>query len=181
MFMTMNDQDRNAVELNYSPSAFYSVGVMHEYMRTNEYNVDEVTLNILAKRWNLPQSQANIFIKSGAGIAYDDDVTEPAAFTGIELDWENRRLFTLYENRFFTAGDLEQYAKHTARVGVAPYIGDSGDLHTWIMLQADYMPGDDDGDDFSVTPMVRFFKGTNLLEAGYNLDGAVMFNFTKQF
>lgn len=179
MFMTMNDVDKNAAEINYSPSAFYSIGGMHEYMRDEKYNVDTLTLNILAKRWNLPGSQANFYIKSGAGTAYEDDNMEPAAFTGFEIDWEDRRFFTLYENRFFYAGDIEKFAKHTARLGIAPYIGDAGDLHTWLMLQADYQPGKND--DFSLTPMVRLFKDDHLFEAGINLDGGGMINYTKQF
>lgn len=179
MAMFMNDKDANSFELNYSPTAFYSLGALHEYRRDEKYNADFVTLNILAKRWNLPQSQANFYIKSGAGVAYEDDETNPAAFTGIEADWENRRFFTLYENRFYYADETEKFVKHTGRLGIAPYIGDAGDLHTWLMLQADYTPAKDDN--FSVTPMVRFFKGTNLLEAGYNSDNGIMFNFTKQF
>ena len=179
MLMLMNDMDKNAVELNYSPTARYAVGGMHEFMRGDDYNVTSATLNILARRWNLPDSQANFYIKSGAGIAYDGDDAEPAAYTGFEIDWENRRAFTLYENRFFYAGDLGKFVKHTGRVGVAPYIGDAGDLHTWLMLQADYEPGKDD--DFSLTPLVRLFKGDHLVEAGYNFDGAVLFNYTKQF
>jgi hypothetical protein len=179
MFMTMNDTGRYSAEVNYSPSAFYSIGGMHEYMRDEKYNVDTLTLNVLAKRWNLPGSQANFYIKSGVGTAYESDRTEPAAFTGFEIDWEDRRFFTLYENRFFYAGDIEKFAKHTARLGIAPYIGDAGDLHTWIMLQADYQPGDND--DFSLTPMVRLFKDDHLFEAGINLDGGGMLNYTKQF
>ena len=36
-------------------------------------------------------------------------------------------------------------------------------------------------DDFSLTPMVRFFKGADLLEAGYNLDGGALFNYVHRF
>jgi hypothetical protein len=179
MVMLMNDLDRNAAELNYSPTARYAIGGMHEFMRDDDYHVTSATLNIVARRWNMPGSQANFYINSGAGLAYDGDDTEPAAFTSVQIDWENRRYFTLYENRFFYAGDLDTFVKHTARVGIAPYIGDAGHLHTWLMVQADYQPGEKD--DFSLTPLVRFFKDDNLLEAGYNTDGAVLFNYTKQF
>lgn len=133
----------------------------------------------MLKRWNNADLQANLYFKSGAGVAYGSDDTDPAAFAGLEIDWEDRRFFTLYENRFLYAGDQDKFIKHKARLGVAPYEGDYGDLHTWIMLQADYDAGADDT--FSLTPLVRLFKGTTLVEAGYNLDGGILFNLTKQF
>lgn len=179
MVMLMNDIESNAAQLNYTVTPKYAVGVQHEYFRDEKFSMDAGTVDILLKRWNNPGSQANLYLKSGAGVAYGSGDAEPAAFTGLEIDWENRRFFTLYENRLLYAGDHEKFVKHKARLGVAPYIGDYGDLHTWLMLQADYDAGMDDS--FSLTPMVRLFKGTNLVEAGYNLDGGVLFNFTKQF
>jgi hypothetical protein len=120
----------------------------------------------------IPAHRRILYFKSGAGVAYGSGDTDPAAFAGLEIDWENRRFFTLYENRFFYAGDQDKFIKHKARIGVAPYEGDYGDLHTWLMLQADYDAGADDT--FSLTPLVRLFKGTTLIEAGYNLDGGVL-------
>lgn len=177
--MTMNDTDSNAIHMHYSPTAKYSVGWRHEYLRGSKANVDAVQLNYLLKRWNNPGSQANFYLKSGAGVAYDDSDYAPAAFGGMATDWETRRYFVSYENRFFWGDDIEKFAKHKARVGVAPYIGDYGDIHTWLMLQTDYDAGAQDS--FSVTPLVRFFKGPALLEAGYNLDGGALFNFVYRF
>ncbi|MCB9991016.1 MAG: hypothetical protein H6867_06510 [Rhodospirillales bacterium] len=177
--MTMNDVDSNALHIHYSPNARNSLGWRHEYLRDPKAHMDALQWNTLLKRWNQPGAQANFYIKSGAGIAYDDGETEAAAFTGVAADWETRRWFTSYENRFFYAGDIARFARHKARAGVAPYIGDYGDLHTWLMLQADYDAGE--RDDFSLTPMVRFFKGPSMLEAGINLDGGGMLNFIQRF
>lgn len=177
--MTMNDKDSNSSHIHYSPTAKYSIGWRHDYFRGSKSNADTAQLNYLVKRWNAPASQANLYLKSGAGVAYDDGESSPAAFTGVAIDWENRRYFTSYENRLFYADDIEKFAKHKARVGWAPYEGDFGDLHTWLMLQADYDAGQDDN--FSVTPLVRFFKGSTLVEGGYNLDDGVMFNFIQRF
>jgi hypothetical protein len=177
--MLMNDKDTNSSHIHYSPSAKYSVGWKHEYMRDSKANADYIQLNNLLKRWNKPYEQANFYLKSGAGFAYDDGEFEPAAFTGIALDWETRRYFTSYENHLLYAGDIEKHIKHKARVGIAPYIGDYGDLHTWLMLQTDYDAGAEDS--FSVTPLVRFFKDTSLVEAGYNFDEGIMVNFIQRF
>lgn len=178
--MTMNDVDSNEFHAHYTINPSVAVGVGHEYMRESGVNVDTARLNWLVKRWNNPGSQANLYVQSGAGVAYDDGEYEPAAFTGLAIDWEDRRYFTSYENKFFKAGDdLESSAKHKARVGITPYIGEAGELHTWLMLQADYDAGAEDS--FSLTPLVRLFKGSMLVEAGYNLDGGVLFNFTHNF
>ena len=52
-------------------------------------------------------------------------------------------------------------------------------LHTWLMLQADYDAGADDN--FSVTPLVRFFKNSTMVEAGYNFDNGMQLNFIQRF
>lgn len=177
--MVMNDKDSNSLHVHYTPDPRYSIGWKHEYLREPEANMDAAQLNYLVKRWNAPGSQANFYLKSGAGVAYESNNAEAAAFTGIALDWENRRYFTSYENHLLYAGDIEKHVTHKARVGIAPYVGDFGDLHTWLMLQADYDAGEQDS--FSATPLVRLFKGSTLMEAGYNLDDGVLFNFIQRF
>lgn len=177
--MIKNDVDANSAHIHYSPTPKHSVGLRHEYFRESQTHADTAQLNYLIKRWNKKNSQANIYLKSGAGIAYDSGEFDPAAFTGLAADWEDRRYFISYENRFFYADQLEKFAKHKARIGIAPYVGDYGDLHTWLMLQGDYDAGADDR--FSLTPLVRFFKDTTMIEAGYNLDDGALFNFIQRF
>ncbi len=178
--MTMNDADANSTHIHYSPTFKYSIGWRHDYMRDESTHIDSVQLNNLIKRWNSKGEQANFYIKSGVGIAYEHGETAPAAFTGIALDWETRRYFTSYENRFLWTDDVgNSFVKHKGRVGIAPYIGDYGDLHTWLMLQIDYDAGQQDS--FSATPLIRFFKDSTMLEAGYNLDDGIMLNFIQRF
>lgn len=177
--MFMNDKESNSSHIHYSPTAKYSIGWKHDYMRDNGANMDFIQLNNLLKRWNLPSEQANFYLKSGVGFAYDDGEFEPAAFTGIALDWETRRYFASYENHLLYAGDIDKHIKHKARVGIAPYVGDFGDLHTWLMFQVDYDAGAKDS--FSPTPLVRFFKGSTMVEAGYNFDNGILFNFVQRF
>ncbi len=177
--MVMNDKDKNSSHIHYSPSAKHSIGWRHDYLRDSSTHIDSVQLNNLLKRWNKPQEQANLYLKSGIGISREDGDFSPAAYTGIAADWETRRYFTSYENHFLWANNDTKHIEHKARIGVAPYIGDYGDFHTWIMLQADYDAGEQDS--FSMTPLVRFFKGTTLVEAGYNLDDGILFNFVQRF
>lgn len=77
-------------------------------------------------------------------------------------------------------GLLGNQTMHAARVGWAPYEGDTGALHTWLMLEVDHRKHMDERT--SVTPLLRFFKGPALLELGYNLiDSSPLVNFTYRF
>lgn len=182
--MLMNNGDRNSVHVHYSPTAKTSIGYKYEHWRDKDYDLHAVQMNNLLKRWNNPDSQANIYLKSGVGIVdtkgdrYQDD-NELAGFTGISMDWEDRRFFTSYENRFTKAGDIDDFFMQSARVGVAPYIGDYGDLHTWVMLEVEHQPEADDH--FTFTPMVRMFKDVHLAEFGVSDNGDVLFNYVYRY
>lgn len=182
--MIMSNADRYSLHLHYSPTAKYSLGYKLEYWRGDDYVINAFQINHLLKRWNRPDSQANLYLKSGIGIAYSDHndfegETNLAAFTGLAADWENQRFFVSYENRYTEAGDIDNFYMQSARVGLAPYIGDYGDLHTWFMLEADHKPEGEDT--FTLTPMVRFFKGVHLVEAGISDHGDVLFNWIIRY
>ncbi len=178
--MQKNDMDRNSFHIHYSPSAKYSIGYKGEYWRDEKWQFHGVQLNHLVKRWNAPASQANFYIKSAIGIVHSEETdTDLGVFTGVALDWENRRLFTSYENRLNEAGEIDRFFTQKARVGVAPYIGDYGDLHTWLMLQIDHNPERDDP--IKLTPLVRIFKNEYLTEIGVSEDGNALVNLIIRF
>lgn len=180
-FMAMNDVHSNSSHIHFSPSAKYSVGWRHEYLRKSEIHTDALQLNHLAKRWNGKNMQANLYLKGGLGLAYNSDKTEPYWFTSIAADWETRRLFTSYNATHKDAGPLESETSHEARFGVAPYIGNYGDIHTWLMVQSTYVPKLTGSKELTTTPLIRLFKGPSLLEAGYTIDEGAMFNFIHRF
>ena len=66
-----------------------------------------------------------------------------------------------------------------ARIGYAPYTGEYGDLHTWIMFQVQHMPNKKNT--FVYTPMLRMFKGDYLAEVGLSDTRDFMVNFIKRF
>lgn len=183
--MQMNDMNTHSLHVHYSPTAKTSVGYLAEYWRKNDWQFHGVQVNNLLKRWNMPQAQANLYLKSGLGVAFSDyesleDETSPAGFLGIAGDWENRRFFTSYEARYVEAGDIDHFFMQKGRVGVAPYVGDYGDLHTWLMLQVDHNPTRED-EEVTVTPMVRLFKDVYMAEFGVSHRGDVMANWVVRF
>lgn len=178
--MQMNDMDTHSIHIHYSPTAKYSIGYKGEYWRDDKWQFHGLQLNKLIKRWNKPASQANFYIKSGVGsIQSDDNDNDVGIFTGVSLDWEDRRFFTYYENRLYEAGNVDRFFTQKARIGIAPYLGDYGDLHTWLMLQVDHSPKKDDP--ITVTPLVRLFKSEYLTEIGVSEDGDALVNFVVRF
>jgi len=180
----MNNAYRNALHVHYSPSAKYSIGYRAEYWREREFSIHSIQINNLLKRWNKPASQANVYLRSGLGIAISnsdlfDDQSEPVFFSGISADWENRRFFASYQNRYTQANNFGDFFRQSIRLGVAPYIGDYGDLHTWLMLDIDHAP--EDQDSLIITPIIRLLKGVNLIETGISDNGDITFNWVRRF
>lgn len=176
-FMQQHNVMMDSSHIHFSPTAKYSVGYKFERFRLQDAYSHAFQLNNLLHRFNHKGYQANIYLKSGLGIAHNSDRVAPALFSGIAMDWETRRLFASYSNRFYWAQDIQEYINNSFRVGVAPYVGDYGDLHTWFMLQFDHNAFQDE--EFILTPLVRFFKSTFMLEIGYSFaqEDSMMANF----
>jgi hypothetical protein len=178
-FMTFNDADKNSAHLHYSPTAKKSLGYKFEYWRDTDMSIHALQMNNLVKRWNQKDSQANFYLKSGIGMADKDAEQSVAGFTGVALDWEDRRYFISYENRYTEAGKIDDFFNQSGRIGWAPYEGDYGDLHTWLMLQVEHKPEADDH--ISFTPMIRLFKDVHLVEFGMSDEKDVMFNYVCRY
>lgn len=174
MAMTSNDPWSNSAMLLYSPTAHFSVGSFLDHYRDTDGELYGLQANYLAKRWNMPDSQGNLFLLSGLGRTSENEF---GGYAGLEADWEDRRYYVSYENRYTFAGDdVKEEYQQKARVGIAPYVAEYGELHTWLMVQVDHMP--EDKDHVTVTPLVRLFKDAYLGELGISNHGEMMFNLT---
>lgn len=179
MIMQMNDSVENSLMVHYAPTADYAIGIRTDYDREDETWMHSATYNRLLKRWNATESQGNLFLLTGAGTAHDGDDVDPAAWAGIEADWETQRIYFAYENRMVYAGDINKSFSHKFRTGVAPYVGDYDDIHTWLMLQVDHRP--EKQDNVVLTPFVRLFTTEMLVEFGISNKKDGMFNVILQF
>ncbi len=164
--MQMNNGDYSSLHLHYSPTFQDSIGLYSERNWGNDWHFTGVQYNRLVKRWNETGSQANLYLNLGAGQAdpFGPEGPELAGFIGVSADWETRRWFTSWSARAYDTG-FDRTVRQSARLGIAPYIGDYGDLHTWLMLQVENQP--DSETPTTVTPLVRFFYDVQLLELGY--------------
>lgn len=173
--------DMYALLNSYTITPTIGFGVQNEYDREGNYQMHSLAVINRLWRGNYPDAQANLFLQSGIGYARADggDRESAAAYTGLLADWENRRFYTEYSNRYIQAGDVNKEFTERGRVGVAPYIGEAGDLHTWLIMQVDHHPERDDN--FTVTPLVRLFKGSTMVEAGVSDEGEPLFHLMHAF
>ena len=184
MAMQENDETGNTLSIDYTLSPQFAVALYGKKEINGErFTVVGPQINGLIKRWNLPDGQGNIFSMTGVGAARTNtqgpDTTHFAAWTGVLADYETRRIFTSYELRLMYAQHIESSAWQRARVGVAPYLANYDDLNTWVMIQVDHHPAKNRTT--VVTPLVRLFYKSTLVEGGVSTRGNVMFNWTQQF
>jgi hypothetical protein len=174
--LQFNDGGSNSLWVHASPDARYSVGYFGQYDRTDEWTQHSIRATRLIKRWNAKASQANIYAYGGLGLVNfkDADNSEGAGHIGLSADWETRSLFVMGEAKAAQLGD-KQEVEYLGRLGFAPYEGDYGDLHLWLMLQGQHKPTAEET--FVTTPMARLFWDVNLVEVGWQVETeTVMFN-----
>jgi hypothetical protein len=180
---TSNRQSTAAL-VHYTATPKLSVGGRAEWDRNADFMVAVVQPTWLAKRWFGQDFQANVYLTGGFGLAKGINSnpmgSDTAYFAGVMADWETRRHFLSYETRYLDAGHFGDNFMQAARVGWTPYEGDTGDLHTWLMVEVDHRP--DARESVGVTPLIRFFKNTLLFEVGYNMtEHQPLANFTFRF
>ena len=182
--MQMNDFNRHSLHLHFSPKKNYSIGYRGEYWKKKEWQFHGLQFNYLVNRRNTSKSQSNFYLKNGAGMGISGFIKnkskiEPNLFSGVSLDWENRRYFTSYENRINYNISIDKFFLQKVRLGFAPYLGGYGDLHSWIIAQIEHMPKAENKIVFS--PILRMFKGDFLTEIGVSNYEDITFNFIKRF
>jgi len=156
--MLQSNEMQNSTYYHYSPTYKYSLGI--ESVNSQYFNEDYsyFRLTYLLNRKNTKNSQRNLYFQSGISSDGLDHY-----FYGVHGDWETRRLFSGFSHKETQTQTLN-YAEQYLQLGVAPYIGEYGDLHTWLMVKSKHneLIGD-----WNTYPVVKFFKGNALMEIGY--------------
>ena len=169
-FMAMNNGDRISSHVHYSPKYFYSLGYRFEYWKDKDYVNHFLQGNYLVERFNNIDSQANIYLKTGIGTSTylegDKDYNKSYFIAG-STDWETQKLYSNYEVRYSDIENIEDFILHSGALGFAPYVGNYGDLHTWVLYAFQYNE-DKNKNKLTHGPKLRFFKNTNLIEIGIN-------------
>ena len=155
--MHFNDSMKESVYYHYSPTYRYSFGI--ESLKDKAFNtsISYLRLTYLLNRKNTKNSQRNLYFQSGLASKDNDN------FFGIHGDWETRRYFVGFNYK--EVNNIIDYTDKHIQLGVAPYLGKYGDLHTWLMVKTKK----NSLNNKQITyPVVKFFKGNFLLELGYD-------------
>lgn len=157
--MAFSDSTKHSLYYHYSPSYKYAIGVevIKDRYFKNEHAFFRFTY--LINRKNTQNSQRNLYLQSGIS---SDGLNHH--FYGLHGDWETRRLFAGFGYKH-TQSPSRDYDQQFAQIGFAPYLGDYGDLHTWLLLKS---KKDTRIGDVSTYPVLRFFKGNFYVELGYD-------------
>ena len=157
--MSNSDNMRDTVYYHYSPTYKYSLGL--EAVKDDYFNTDYsyLRLTYLIDRKNTSYSQRNLYFQSGLNSkGFNNN------FYGIHGDWETRRWFIGFGYKKISHDSID-YEDKFIQFGLAPYLGEYGDFHTWIMVKS---KKNSFSDDWSTFPVLKFFKGNFLIEFGYN-------------
>ena len=157
--MVFSDNMKDSIYYHYSPSYRYSLGF--ESVKDKYFKKDHVYFRYtrLLDRKNTEKSQRNLYFQSGISTEGLDN-----HFYGIQGDWESRRWFAAFGYKKVVI-DEQYYTDQFYQTGLAPYLGEYGDLHTWFLfkIRKHSLAGG-----WSTYPVLKFFKGNFLIEFGYN-------------
>ena len=157
--MSNSDNMRDTVYYHYSPTYKYSLGL--EAVKDDYFNTDYSYLRFtyLIDRKNTNYSQRNLYFQSGLNSkGFKNN------FYGIHGDWETRRWFIGFGYKKISHDSID-YEDKFIQFGLAPYLGEYGDFHTWIMMKS---KKNSLSENWSTFPVLKFFKGNFLIEFGYN-------------
>ena len=157
--MSNSDNMRDTVYYHYSPTYKYSLGL--EAVKDDYFNTDYsyLRLTYLIDRKYTSYSQRNLYFQSGLNSkGFNNN------FYGIHGDWETRRWFIGFGYKKISHDSID-YEDKFIQFGLAPYLGEYGDFHTWIMMKS---KKNSLSENWSTFPVLKFFKGNFLIEFGYN-------------
>ena len=185
-WMTMGDVSPNWQEVlvNYALTARDAAGASALVMRSDDgtkmRQFTEATYTRLIRRWNMPESQANIWFIGGIGNITGNDFSgsKTMASPGIQVDYETTRIYVAATARLYRAQGLN-HDFASARAGFSFYEVDYDQTQPWFILEVRRMRGLTDKTE--VTPMLRLIHNRYFVELGVNNESQARMNFMYIF
>jgi hypothetical protein len=195
MLMVNASPSWREVSANYALTSKDAVGVQKLSMRSDDKLLTRdsasLTYTRLAKRWNLPHAQANVWLFANAGQVTSNDFAGSATLLspGIQVDYETTRVYAAATAKLIRAnarsngaGAVDTSIRHdevSVRTGFAFTEADYEEPQPWLIVEARRMKNLSDKTE--ITPMLRVIHNRYFVEAGYSnqkqLRFNVMFNF----
>jgi hypothetical protein len=185
-WMAMGDISPNWQEVfvNYALTARDAAGATALSMRsdngTKARQVTEATYTRLAKRWNMPEAQANIWFLGGIGNITGNDFSGSKTLVspGVQVDYETTRVYVSATARLYRAEGLN-HDFTSARAGFSFFEVDYDQTQPWFILEVRRMRGLTDK--IEVTPMLRLIHNRYFVELGVNNSSQARVNFMYIF
>ena len=179
--MTWNQSFMTDDWVTYSFRPDAAVAARHMRFDTPEgrMNFAGPQFDYLLKRWNEKDSQGNIYVFGSYGTMSFQNLSHGASLGGAEADWEDRKYFIMgkYEKMWSDLGPDFYHSEF--RLGIAPYEAEITEWASWFIVQYQYHPKLVKKD--AITPLIRLFYKSVLLETGVSTDGDWMMNFMFHF
>lgn len=176
---SFNSQNENDLQVLHSFERWFSGGM--RYIRTEESRQESHILMaqgyLLAKRWNLESSQANILLGAGAGQQSRALTSQPVYLTDVSGDWESRRLYSKIEFQKIFRPQARESDKKMLRLGFAPFLADYNDLSVWVIAEGLQTTTES----VQYNQFLRFYYRNVLWEIGTGLGGSFLFNFMVHY
>ena len=185
-WMSMGDVSPNWQEVfvNYAFTARDAAGgstlVMRSDDGTKTRQLTEASYTRLAKRWNMPEAQANIWFIGGIGNITGNDFSglKTLVSPGIQVDYEATRVYVSASARLYRAQGLN-HDFASARAGFSFFEVDYDQTQPWFILEVRRMRGLTDKTE--VTPMLRLIHNRYFVELGVNNTSQARMNFMYIF
>ena len=168
VFWVTQSLNYNDIRFGTSQTSNWLIGGRLLEDRNSNESFVLINNNYLLKRWNAPNSQANIYLLSSVGINTKDN-KEMGAF-GIHGDWENRRYMVMQMMEYFSHN--ESWVSST-RLAISPYTVDYTKMSVWLIANYEVTYQDDEYSS-TLMPVVRLFKGNYLVEFGKSKDSSFL-------
>lgn len=184
--MVMGDLSRNWQEsfVNYAFTSRDAIGVEGIAMRSDDQLLNRQALSLtytrLAKRWNMPEAQANVWLFAGLGTIKGNGFANQQTLysPGVQVDYETTRVYVAATARLYRASGINHdYA--SVRAGFSFYEAGYEESQPWLVVEARRMRGLSDRTE--ITPMLRLISSRYFLEAGVSNQRQVRFNFMYTF
>ncbi|MCB0349057.1 MAG: hypothetical protein KDD37_09480 [Bdellovibrionales bacterium] len=178
MIGSQNSKSMGRQLVIYSHKYWLGYGLSLDRLEDDRVYASQVSL--LAKRWNLPEAQANIYLYGGYGLLEkEDDSTTGIAHYGTQIDYETREVFTAFKYRRFDTYDNYNRDSYVAQAGFAPFVAGFNDLNVWLIGELSYKPEYSRSGEGAL--LLRFFYKNVYWEMGSSMDGGPIFNFMVHY
>jgi hypothetical protein len=185
-WMSMGDVSPNWQEVfvNYAFTARDATGASAVVMRSDDgiktRQLTEANYTKLAKRWNMPEAQANIWFIGGVGNITGNDFSGSRTMSspGVQVDYETTRIYASATSRLYRAKSLN-HDFASARAGFSFFEVDYDQTQPWFILEVRRMRGLTDKTE--VTPMLRLIHNRYFIELGVNNASQARMNFMYIF